>query len=386
MIKTQNALRTHIGIFGKTNAGKSTLLNLLSGQKSSIVSDIKGTTTDTVNKPMEINGLGPVLFLDTPGYDDESILGKERIEATAKALDKTDLAIFLFSGDLKSDQDFILQLAKNNIPTVFALMRTDLSYEEEYLKELENYHPLFLQKDSEKSKFEIIDAIKTQIQKEERDITGSLVKENSLTLLVMPQDIQAPTGRLIVPQVQTIRELLDKKSVVVAVGFDKLEESLSRLKDAPDLVITDSQCFKEVYDILPKEVRLTSFSVLFSKLKGDVEYFMESAKILDSLSENSKILIAEACTHAPLEEDIGRVKIPKLLRKKYGENLSIDFTRGEDFFEMGNYDLIIHCGACMFNRKAVLTRVQKAKEMGIPMTNYGITIAHLKGILDKVVY
>lgn len=386
MIKTQNALRTHIGIFGKTNAGKSTLLNLLSGQKSSIVSDIKGTTTDTVNKPMEINGLGPVLFLDTPGYDDESILGKERIEATAKALDKTDLAIFLFSGDLKSDQDFILQLAKNNIPTVFALMRTDLSYEEEYLKELENYHPLFLQKDSEKSKFEIIDAIKTQIQKEERDITGSLVKENSLTLLVMPQDIQAPTGRLIVPQVQTIRELLDKKSVVVAVGLDKLEESLSRLKDAPDLVITDSQCFKEVYDILPKEVRLTSFSVLFSKLKGDVEYFMESAKILDSLSENSKILIAEACTHAPLEEDIGRVKIPKLLRKKYGENLSIDFTRGEDFFEMGNYDLIIHCGACMFNRKAVLTRVQKAKEMGIPMTNYGITIAHLKGILDKVVY
>ncbi|WP_255702435.1 [FeFe] hydrogenase H-cluster maturation GTPase HydF [Peptoniphilus sp. KCTC 25270] len=386
MIKTQNALRTHIGIFGKTNAGKSTLLNLLSGQKSSIVSDIKGTTTDTVNKPMEINGLGPVLFLDTPGYDDESILGKERIEATAKALDKTDLAIFLFSGDLKSDQDFILQLAKNNIPTVFALMRTDLSYEEEYLKELENYHPLFLQKDSEKSKFEIIDAIKTQIQKEERDITGSLVKENSLTLLVMPQDIQAPTGRLIVPQVQTIRELLDKKSVVVAVGLDKLEESLSRLKDAPDLVITDSQCFKEVYDILPKEVRLTSFSVLFSKLKGDVEYFMESAKILDSLSENSRILIAEACTHAPLEEDIGRVKIPKLLRKKYGENLSIDFTRGEDFFEMENYDLIIHCGACMFNRKAVLTRVQKAKDMGIPMTNYGITIAHLKGILDKVVY
>ncbi|MCD1147958.1 [FeFe] hydrogenase H-cluster maturation GTPase HydF [Peptoniphilus sp. KCTC 25270] len=385
-MKTQNALRTHIGIFGKTNAGKSTLLNLLSGQKSSIVSDIKGTTTDTVNKPMEINGLGPVLFLDTPGYDDESILGKERIEATAKALDKTDLAIFLFSGDLKSDQDFILQLAKNNIPTVFALMRTDLSYEEEYLKELENYHPLFLQKDSEKSKFEIIDAIKTQIQKEERDITGSLVKENSLTLLVMPQDIQAPTGRLIVPQVQTIRELLDKKSVVVAVGLDKLEESLSRLKDAPDLVITDSQCFKEVYDILPKEVRLTSFSVLFSKLKGDVEYFMESAKILDSLSENSRILIAEACTHAPLEEDIGRVKIPKLLRKKYGENLSIDFTRGEDFFEMENYDLIIHCGACMFNRKAVLTRVQKAKDMGIPMTNYGITIAHLKGILDKVVY
>lgn len=206
-----------------------------------------------------------------------------------------------------------------------------------------------------------------------------------MVLLVTPQDIQAPKGRLILPQVQTIRELLDKKSIVILVTLDKLEAGLSVLASPPDLVITDSSCFRKVYDTIPPEVPLTSFSVLFSAYKGDLDYFIQSVRILDNIKSGSKILIAEACTHPPLEEDIGRVKIPAMLNKRF-KNLTIDFVRGDDFDDFKNYDLIIQCGSCMFNRKHVLSRVMKAKNENIPMTNYGITIAYLTGILDQIAF
>jgi len=218
-----------------------------------------------------------------------------------------------------------------------------------------------------------------------KSITGYLAKEDDVVLLVMPQDIQAPKGRLILPQVQTIRDLLDKKCIVISVTTDKLDNALNSLKQPPDLIITDSQVFKTVYDKKPNESKLTSFSVLFANYKGDLKYFVESAYAIEKLNKNSKVLIAEACTHAPLEEDIGRVKIPRMLRKKLGENLKIDIVSGADFpDDLSEYDLIIHCGGCMFNRKYVLSRVKKAQAQGIPMTNYGVTIAYLSGILDKI--
>jgi [FeFe] hydrogenase H-cluster maturation GTPase HydF len=218
-------------------------------------------------------------------------------------------------------------------------------------------------------------------------ITGNLVSSDDLVLLVMPQDIQAPKGRLILPQVQTLRELLDKKCIVVSVTTDKLEQALSALNKPPKLIITDSQVFGYVYEHKPKESMLTSFSVLFAAYKGDLHYYMEGAKKIDTLNENSRVLIAECCTHAPLSEDIGREKIPRMLRKRFGECLSVDVVSGTDFPErLDGYDLIIQCGSCMFNRKYVMSRIDRAKSQNVPMTNYGVTIAHLTGILDKVSY
>jgi len=215
-------------------------------------------------------------------------------------------------------------------------------------------------------------------------ITGALAKEGDTVLLVMPQDIQAPKGRLILPQVQTTRDLLDKKCVVISVTLDKLNQALDTLKQPPKLIITDSQVFKSVYELKPKETVLTSFSVLFAAYKGDLPYYFEGAKAVEGLNENSKILIAECCTHAPLSEDIGREKIPKLLRKRFGQNLKIDIVGGTDFpQDLSEYDLIIQCGGCMFNRKYIMSRIQRAKNQNIPMTNYGVLLAHLSGLVIK---
>ncbi|NLB42931.1 MAG: [FeFe] hydrogenase H-cluster maturation GTPase HydF, partial [Clostridiales bacterium] len=236
-----------------------------------------------------------------------------------------------------------------------------------------------------------IDLLKDQLIRslpadfESDSITGNLANEGDVVLLVMPQDIQAPKGRLILPQVQVIRELLDKKCIVQCVTTDKLDEALAALANPPNLIITDSQVFRTVYDKKPKESMLTSFSVLLAGYKGDIQYFVESAYAIEGLTEDSKVLIAEACTHAPLEEDVGRVKIPTMLRKRFGRNLHVDVVGGNDFpSDLSAYDLIIHCGACMFNRKHVLSRLEKAREAGVPMSNYGVTIAYLSGILDKI--
>lgn len=381
MIKTPRSLRTHIGIFGKTNAGKSTLLNKITDQKVSITSRIPGTTTDNVYKSMEIHNVGPVVFIDTPGYYDESELGKERLLNTKKAVEESDIGIFVFSDDRKTDREILQELKKKEIPLIYMCRR---EYESA-LEKTERDSCIFFDLEEDSFLKELFQELEQAVKREEESITGSLVKEKDLVLLVMPQDIQAPKGRLILPQVQTIRELLDKKAVVISASVDNFNQSIEYMAKRPNLIITDSQCFSYVYEQKPEGVPLTSFSVLFSKYKGDIDYFVESTQVLKDFPENGKILIAEACTHPPMEEDIGRIKIPKLIKSKIRKNIEIDFVRGGDFSPEG-YQLVIHCGACMFNRRHVVNRVEYCKEKGIPMTNYGIVLAYLNGILENIVY
>lgn len=394
-----NANRLHIGIFGKTNSGKSSLLNIITGQSTSIVSDVAGTTTDVVYKAMEINPLGPCVLMDTAGLEDNTALGAQRLEKTQLAMDKADMAIIVFPADGRQDFASELQLLarfrQKNIPVLCLI--NDFSDNKEDVADLQTRLAERL-KDS-KIKAVVADCSHAgnidelrmalaSLMPEDFDteyITGRLVSEDDVVLLVMPQDIQAPKRRLILPQVQTIRELLDRKCLVISATADKYQQALFQLKTAPKLIITDSQVFKYVYEHKPAESRLTSFSVLFAAYKGDLAYYIEGAKHIDSLTENSKVLIAECCTHAPLQEDIGRVKIPALLRKRFGTKLQVDVVSGTDFPEnLSAYDLVIQCGGCMFNRQFIMTRIEKARAEAVPMTNYGITIAYLTGILDKI--
>ena len=397
---TPHANRLHITLFGKRNSGKSSLINALTGQETALVSDLPGTTTDPVSKAMEVPGIGPCLFVDTPGFDDEGELGDLRIERTRQAVEKTDIALLLCGGDasnanpdLNEDLLWFRELKSRNIPIILLINKTDIRKETKHLAErieaLCGSSPILV---SAKERIGI-EAIRQSILEklsedfDRQSITGRLVDDGDLVLLVMPQDIQAPKGRLILPQVQTIRELLDRKCIVMSCTTDKLSETLSVLSSPPKLIITDSQVFKTVYEQKPAASRLTSFSVLFAGYKGDIEYFVESAAAIDSLTESSHVLIAEACTHAPATEDIGRVKLPRMLRKKVGEKLAIDIVSGRDFpQDLSSYDLIIHCGACMFNRKYVMSRIDRAKEQKVPMTNYGVAIALLSGILDRIEY
>lgn len=394
-----NANRLHIGIFGKTNSGKSSLLNIITGQSTSIVSDVAGTTTDVVYKAMEINPLGPCVLMDTAGLEDNTSLGAKRLEKTQLAMDKADVAIIVFPADGRQDFASELQLLsrfrQKNIPVLCLI--NDFSDNREAVSDLQ----AILAERLKDSKIKAIvadcghggniDELRmalASLMPEDFDteyITGRLVAEDDVVLLVMPQDIQAPKRRLILPQVQTIRELLDRKCLVVSATADKYQQALSQLKAAPKLIITDSQVFKYVYEHKPAESRLTSFSVLFAAYKGDLAYYIEGAKHIDRLTEKSRVLIAECCTHAPLQEDIGRVKIPALLRKRFGAKLQVDVVSGTDFPEnLSTYDLVIQCGGCMFNRQFIMTRIEKAKAEAVPMTNYGITIAYLTGILDKI--
>lgn len=396
-----NANRLHIGIFGKTNSGKSSLLNIITGQSTSIVSDVAGTTTDVVYKAMEINPLGPCVLMDTAGLEDNTALGAQRLEKTQLAMDKADMAIIVFPADGRQDFASELQLLarfrQKNIPVLCLINDFSDNKEKEAVADVQTRLAERL-KDS-KIKAVVADCSHAgnidelrmalaSLMPEDFDteyITGRLVSEDDVVLLVMPQDIQAPKRRLILPQVQTIRELLDRKCLVISATADKYQQALSQLKTAPKLIITDSQVFKYVYEHKPAESRLTSFSVLFAAYKGDLAYYIEGAKHIDSLTENSKVLIAECCTHAPLQEDIGRVKIPVLLRKRFGAKLQVDVVSGTDFPEnLSAYDLIIQCGGCMFNRQFIMTRIEKARAEAVPMTNYGITIAYLTGILDKI--
>ena len=403
LVHTPNANRLHIALFGKRNSGKSSLINALTGQDTALVSDTPGTTTDPVQKAMEIHGIGPCLFIDTPGFDDEGELGNRRIERTWKAVEKTDIALLLCAGggsaeetgepDFTEELHWLEQLKAKNIPTILLINKADIRKNTASLairiKESFGSQPIPVSA-KEKTGVELIrQAILEKLPEDfdQQSITGSLVTEGDLVLLVMPQDIQAPKGRLILPQVQTMRELLDKKCLIMSCTTDKLQETLQALSRPPKLIITDSQVFQTVYQQKPAESCLTSFSVLFAGYKGDIHYYVESAAAIDSLTEQSHVLIAEACTHAPLTEDIGRVKLPRLLRKRIGERLKIDIVSGNDFPEdLSGYNLIIHCGACMFNRKYVLSRIGQAKTQKVPMTNYGIAIAHLSGILDKISY
>ncbi|MCE8994466.1 MAG: [FeFe] hydrogenase H-cluster maturation GTPase HydF [Bacteroides thetaiotaomicron] len=403
LVHTPNANRLHIALFGKRNSGKSSLINALTGQDTALVSDTPGTTTDPVQKAMEIHGIGPCLFIDTPGFDDEGELGNRRIERTWKAVEKTDIALLLCAGggsaeetgepDFTEELHWLEQLKAKNIPTILLINKADIRKNTASfairIKETFGSQPIPVSA-KEKTGVELIrQAILEKLPEDfdQQSITGSLVTEGDLVLLVMPQDIQAPKGRLILPQVQTIRELLDKKCLIMSCTTDKLRETLQALSRPPKLIITDSQVFKTVYEQKPEESRLTSFSVLFAGYKGDIRYYVKSASAIGSLTESSRVLIAEACTHAPLSEDIGRVKLPHLLRKRIGEKLSIDIVAGTDFpQDLTPYSLVIHCGACMFNRKYVLSRIERARLQNVPMTNYGVAIAFLNGILNQIEY
>lgn len=404
--ETPRAERLHIGIYGRRNNGKSSLINAITGQNISLVSDFAGTTTDPVYKSMELHGIGPVVFIDTAGFDDEGELGQMRVERTLDAVNKTDIAIVVLSDeniiddknndvklDIEIEKEWISKLKKAKVPYLVVVNKVDKISEEklkvatEKISDELKIKPI-LTSAVDKKGIEFIREEFIRLLPEEysmRSITGKIVKDGDTVLLIMPQDIQAPKGRLILPQVQTIRDLLDNKCLVLCSTADNMEAMISKLVSPPDLIITDSQIFGEVYNKKPKESKLTSFSVLFADFKGDIEYYRESVKAIENLTENSRVLIAEACTHAPLEEDIGRVKIPNRLRKKIGEGLTFDIVAGRDFpKDLSKYDLIIHCGGCMFNRKYVLSRIEAAKEQKIPMTNYGVVMAYLAGIIDKI--
>ena len=390
--KTPGANRLHIGFFGKRNSGKSALINAFVNQEVSIVSSEPGTTTDPVYKAMEIDGLGPCLLVDTAGFDDIGTLGQLRNDKTKKASEKIDIAIILFNDrKICQELDWYHYFKEKHIPTILVISKADLQRNDNLLKkitEATSETPLLISSLTKQGIKELQEKLleKVPADFEKESITGELAKKGDLILLVMPQDIQAPKGRLILPQVQVMRELLDKGCQIMAVTTEQLKSALQKLNQAPDLVITDSQVFKYGYENISSESKLTSFSVLMAGYKGDLNYYAKSVEILERLNGDSTVLIAECCSHAPLSEDIGRVKIPRMLKKKF-PGISVEIVSGTDFpDDLTKYDLIITCGGCMFNRRYIMTRVNQAKGQMIPMTNYGIFIAYVNGILDKVIY
>ncbi|MDO4771430.1 [FeFe] hydrogenase H-cluster maturation GTPase HydF [Porphyromonas sp.] len=392
MLQTPRSERLHIVLYGRTNSGKSSLINALTGQDVSLVSAIPGTTTDPVSKAIEVKGLGACVLVDTAGFDDrDADLGHLRIKRTRDTLKLADIAIVVMGqGATDLEEQWIRDLQESKVPVVPVFNKGDIhSYDDkqiEAFKKSTGLSPIVVSASSGVG----IDALRKALHEahrkdEDLSITGSLTKAGDIVMLVMPQDAAAPKGRLILPQVQTIRELLDKGAIPICCTPETMAQALKGLAPPPQLIITDSQAFKAVYELKPAESLLTSFSVLFAAYKGDIDNFVKGAQAIASLTPASRVLIAEACTHAPESEDIGTVKIPRLLRQRIGESLRIDMVAGKDFpDDLTPYDLVIHCGACMFTRKMVMNRSAQAQAQHVPMTNYGITLAYLTGILDKV--
>lgn len=393
--KTPQSERVHIALFGRRNAGKSSLINALTGQQVALVSDVPGTTTDPVSKAMEILPIGPCVIIDTAGFDDVGKVGKLRIERTRQVIKQADIAIVVVAetGNLDMEISWTKMLKQANVPYLSVLNKVDLMSEAP--------SPTLLNGLAKRLGCDVIpisalhgsgiNLVRTTMagllpDSGDQSLTGNLARSGDTVMLVMPQDPQAPKGRLILPQVQTLRDLMDKGCIAVCCGTNDIDRTLASLREPPRLIITDSQVFDVVEEKKPQDSLLTSFSVLMAAHKGDINYFAQSAAAIDRLTDQSRVLIAEACTHAPLAEDIGREKIPRMLRARAGQGLAVDIVAGKDFpDDVSGYDLVIHCGGCMFNRHFMLQRVEQCRAQGVPMTNYGIAIAQIKGILNKVV-
>lgn len=391
MNTTPNANRKHIGIYGNTNSGKSSLMNKILGQEVSLVSRAEGTTTDPVQKAMELIPFGPILLIDTAGLEDKSELGSVRIKKSYEYLKRLDFAIYVVDGnniDFDTYKVWKKEANKYNVKHMVVVNKIDLLTEEEIssIKKLFNDVIFTSVKNNEGIESLKEELIKNLEQEEEdKPIVGDLLPYGSKVVLVVPIDSEAPKGRIILPQVQVIRDCLDHGIKTYVVRDTELNDAINELKDI-DLVITDSQAFKEVESIIPKEMNLTSFSILFARQKGELSEFLEGTKKLDTLKPNDKVLICESCTHNVSHEDIGRVKIPRMLKKIAGGDINIEYKVGYDFDEsIEEYDLIIHCGACMVNRKSVINKINTCKEKNIPITNYGMVIAYFTGILDRSV-
>ena len=391
MNSTPNSNRIVISIYGKRNSGKSSLLNALTGQEVSIVSPVKGTTTDPVKKAMELNPVGPVLFIDTAGIDDEGDLGNLRIKKTIDTARRTNIALYVMDGediDEESYENMGLIFRKYNIPYILVINKIDIM-SKELIDKLSRKFPeaIFISSTNNEN----IELLKAELIKriedveEDLPIVGDLVPYGGKVILVVPIDKQAPKGRLILPQVQVIRDCIDNGIKAYMVRDTELESALEDLDDV-DLIITDSQIFKEVEKKVPKDIPLTSFSILFARHKGDLMELARGVKAVEALENGAKILIAENCTHNTSHEDIGRVKIPTLLQKKTGKKFKFEFRTGYNFSEdLRKYSLVIHCGGCMVNRKEIESRIQICKSEGVPVTNYGIILAYLNGILDRCI-
>ena len=394
MTSVARSNRYHIAIFGRRNAGKSSLVNFIAGQAVSIVSDVAGTTTDTVWKSIELPRVGAAVIADTAGFDDAGELGAMRVDAARRVLARADVAILLlgeYDGDASLEKEWLAQIREQQLPLVLVAGKCDKEGSAErvtaWQKELCGDVIPFSAVTGEGRDALLACIAWLYVQDDNLDdITHSLVKSGDVVVLVMPQDASAPKGRIIQPQVQTLRNLLDKHCIPLCCAPEELPQLLQSLVAPPQLIITDSQVFAMVEKLTPPETKLTSFSVLMARHKGDIDAFRSGAKVLLALPPTARVLIAEACSHIPQNEDIGRVKLPRLLRSKLGDGLQIDVVGGNDFpDDLVGYDIVIHCGACMFNRRTVLSRVRQAKTQGVPITNYGIAIAALSGILDRVV-
>ena len=386
-MKALKSMRLHIGIFGKTNVGKSSLLNKISNQSVSIVSDVAGTTTDVVEKSMELLPIGPVTFLDTAGLDDKTDLAEKRIEKTMKIINRCDVAVVVcdYNGIDEYEEELIKKFKELNIPYLIVVNKCDVKRIS--LEDYENV--LYTSTVSDKDiVFRFKEALVRLLPEDfvnTPKIAGDLVPEKSTVILVVPIDKEAPKGRIILPQVQTIRDLLDSNCLPYVVKETELKDALDNLKTPPALVVTDSQAFKKVAEIVPDDIPLTSFSILFARLKGDLNEFVKGAQAIENLRDGDKVLILESCSHHAIDDDIGRVKIPNLLRQKTGKDLKIEHYSGHDFPDITPYKLIIHCGACMTNRREVLSRILVANNKNIPITNYGIVISYCIGILPRAV-
>ena len=386
--KTPMSNRIHIVMLGRMNAGKSSLINAICGQDVSVVSPIAGTTTDIVYKAMEIHGLGPVVFIDTPGIDDESVLADARVARTRRAVNKADMALVVVDavcGAGRPEGTLFSQLRQRRIPYIIAVNKIDI---EPSIERPRDATHVYVSAATGEGIAQLIESIRTLASRlgecDGPPIVGDLLVPDDMVVLVIPEDAEAPKGRLILPQVQTIRDILDHNAVATALRVAQLETAFMDPSFRPRLVITDSQAFREVDAIVPGAVDLTSFSILFARHKGDLELLARGAHAIDTLKPGDNVLIAEACTHHPIDDDIGTVKIPRLLSRKVGGELAFEWRRGANFpADLAKFRLVVHCGGCMLNRREMVSRLGAVEDTGVPVTNYGMAIAACLGILPR---